>query len=98
MDRAKQSKAKKREKRKEERVLKTYVYFDSYKNRLHLFRRSEKFLPVGTIIESNEGKLKIRLWAPIILSYLQASHKNEIIIVAKSTALSRENGAEIKRV
>lgn len=78
-------------------MLGTYVYFDDVKNRLHLFRRSEKYLPVGTIIESKSGKFKIRLWAPLIFSYLEADYKNEIIIVASSTALSRKQGVGIKR-
>jgi len=79
-------------------MIETYVYFDKEKKRLHLFRRCEKFLPVGTIKAIKEGKATINLWAPLILSCLGASRKKSIEVAANLTALSREQGVEIKRV
>lgn len=76
----------------------TYVYFDEGKSRLHLFRRDVAFMPVGTIKDVVEGKATIKLWAPLVLQRLGASSKKGIEVAANITALSRENGVEIKGV
>jgi hypothetical protein len=76
-------------------MLGTYVYFDREKGRLHLFRRSEKFLPAGTIKKIQGGQVTLELWAPHLLGWLGASSHDIIKAEVSIIALSREQGAEI---
>lgn len=79
-------------------MLGTYIYFDGDKNRLHLFRRDEKFLPVGTIEKVKNGVATINLWAPLVLHSLGAARKSDLEIVVSLTSLSRKQGIRIKRI
>lgn len=79
-------------------MIETYVYFDQDNSRLHLFKRDEKYLPVGTIKDVKSGTAHIELWAPLVFSTLGANTKQVVNIKASIVALSRKTGVLIKSV
>jgi hypothetical protein len=76
-------------------MLGTYVYFDEHTNHLHLFRREETFMPVGTITDCTDGVAAINLWAPLVLSSLGANNKKGIQIEVSLVSLSRKSGVKL---